>query len=151
MEKEDKIGIFVILIITLASISALLDDNITIRRIEQSTSTLEGYDEIMAIAENISNREYIMDVYDCSDMTSDLVIKLRNNGYKAEYVIGWSRFKDSCDDYNVSDRNREYWNGSCWGYHAWTRVWVKGKNFDIESTTGMFIYPFEYFEDYIEE
>ncbi len=75
--------------------------------------------------ENIDGKEYILHKYDCTEFSNNLVISLKKAGYKAQCTAG-------------NNWDFEYTN------HTWTSVWINGKRFEIESTTGEFINPKEY-------
>ncbi len=147
MNKNNEIILCAILILLMGAISS--DSEIMLQRVDYSIEyNITDYHKIMDIAKNISSREYIEGVYDCSDMSNDLTIALRNNGYKTKYIRGKGIRSYDCNDCNIS--RYDCINGVCWGGHAWVRVWIGEKNFDIESTTGLFIFPFEYFNEYKE-
>lgn len=83
---------------------------------EESKCNVNYYNQsqIYKIAKDVVDiKPYEKDIWDCSDMTDELVIRLRKLGYKTEYIHG----------FKIVDGEELP--------HAWTRITV-----DIESTTG---------------
>lgn len=78
---------------------------------------------IKDIADNVSNHEYKLNEYDCTQFSEELVSRLKKIGIKSECISGY---------YNYSIP------------HTWVKVYVNNSEIYIEATGGYIIEDREY-------
>jgi len=114
--------------------------NITFNEVddEEYISETICYDNtpsFLKIARNISKNEYIPHVYDCTQFSTDLTIRLRGLGWKVRPIVG---FYYGVNGINCTEFDKEEWNCK----HEWVILEVP-----IEAVTGEIIEP-DYYREY---
>lgn len=83
-----------------------------------------------AAREVANSHEYKLHVFDCTDFSEELVMRLKHFGFDAYCVFG----KHKTSDYPL---------------HTWVEVEINGEVIPVESTAGSIISPENYKENYL--
>jgi hypothetical protein len=88
------------------------------------------YSQLQQIAENNSNEhEYVLNKYDCTEFSKQLIVRLKDAGYNAKFCEGYSDFNGQKSLHN----------------------WIKIESVYVEATSGKIIEPDYYAIHYSKE
>ena len=109
-------------------------------------------EEIRSVAETVASQEYIKDIHDCTEFSSDLVIALRGLGYKAKSIYGhlWDGNTCTTEFWCNKEEGVECINEKCFAPHAWTALTIGSEVVNIEAVKGKVIMPDYYRDNYLE-